>query len=153
MADVPPLIDVHRVEIDSDAAQAWAGVVDVVGRLDGAAPRLLADVLGCTPRRASGDAGAAGSTIPGFAVEVSDPPHTLRLAGRHRFAHYVLEFEVAELGPGRVEVSATSSGSFGGPAGLVYRLLVLRSGFHVLAVEAMLRRVKRVARHRVPAGR
>jgi hypothetical protein len=71
------------------------------------------------------------------------PGSQLVLAGRHRFSHYTLTFRLQQIEPERTRLSAESRASFPGVAGGVYRLLVVRSGGHVVAVRRLLAGMKR----------
>jgi hypothetical protein len=77
----------------------------------------------------------------GFHVTESTAPSKLVLEGRHPFSRYALVFLVEPLDGGRTRVRAQTWAAFPGLHGRVYRLLVIGSGLHVLAVRRMLRRV------------
>lgn len=85
---------------------------------------------------------AVGETVdhPGFHVVTAVPAKELALAGSHRFATYALIFRLEEAGAGRTRVRAESRAAFPGPAGRLYRLLVIGTGGHALAVRRMLRK-------------
>lgn len=86
----------------------------------------------------------AGSSIPGFAITELDAPHRVVLRGRHRFSDYQLAFHV-EPTPTGSRVTAESRAVFPGFAGDVYRLLVIGTRLHILAVRRMLRTIVREA--------
>lgn len=88
--------------------------------------------------------------MPGFAVTAADPEHSLTLAGRHAFSRYSLTFRLDEL-PNHTRLTAESRAEFPGPLGRAYRLLVVDTHFHVLAVNRMLAGVKRSALSPRPA--
>jgi hypothetical protein len=66
------------------------------------------------------------------------------LRGSHRFSTYELAFLVDET-PQGVIVRARTSAAFPKARGRIYRLLVIDSRGHVLAVRAMLRDIARRA--------
>lgn len=82
-----------------------------------------------------------GDAVPGFAVAEADPPRTLVLRGSHRFSRYELRFSLMPVEPGRTELHARTAAEFPGLLGRGYRLAVISSGGHVLAVRHLLGRV------------
>jgi hypothetical protein len=68
-------------------------------------------------------------------------PRLLILRGRHRLAEYELRFELHQDERARTALSAVSSARFLGLSGRLYRLLVIGTGGHVLAVRRILGRV------------
>ena len=111
-----------------------------------------ARVVGAVPAIESGPRPfAIGSTVPGFAVTALDPERELVLTGRHRFAGYQLVFRVrtAPASTASAVESATveveSRAEFPGVLGGLYRVMVVVSRFHVLAVRRILRAVAREA--------
>ena len=142
-----PTIDEHSTVVAAPRDAVWAALGE---SLDGAfavglAP-LYARAVGCEPATASGPRPlAAGSTIPGFAVERALPPSQLALAGRHRFSVYELRFRIDADGRRQSVLTAESRASFPGIGGAAYRALVISSGFHVLAVRRLLADVRRRA--------
>jgi hypothetical protein len=90
----------------------------------------------------------------GFEVTAAEEPHRLVLAGRHRFSRYVLDLRMADAGDGTTTASAATYADFPGPHGSLYRVLVVRTRFHVLATRALLRGLRdRVARMNAVTGR
>ena len=81
--------------------------------------------------------------MPGFRVVTAIPGHELVLEGRHRFSSYALTFRIEAPASDRTELRAETRATFPGPHGRVYRLLVIRSGAHVVAVRRMLDAVRR----------
>jgi hypothetical protein len=136
------------VEIAADGERVWDALVERMGRLAPGSARV-AGLLGCREREAAGDTGRAGSTIVGFRVVRAERPVELALAGRHRFSDYSLTFAVEDLGGGRSRLRAATRAAFPGPAGRVYRALVIGSRMHVRAVRSMLAGI----RARAEAGR
>ncbi len=65
------------------------------------------------------------------------------LTGRHRFSRYRLEFELGDLANGETVLSARTYAAFPGIAGQVYRALVIGSRAHVVAVQGILRSIRR----------
>ena len=146
MADLPR-IDEHAVSIEAPVAAAWAALLDTIG---GPTSRPLggayARAVGCRPARARGPRPLeAGSTVPGFAVVSAVPEEELALAGRHAFSTYELVFRLQAVGVDGSEVRAESRATFPGPHGLLYRTLVIGTGFHVVAVRRLLGTVRRRA--------
>jgi hypothetical protein len=133
----PPLVDERRVVAGAPADAVWASVVRhfTAPRRRGRAD-LLAVVLGAEPR--------GEGTMPGFGVAEEAPPRRLRLAGRHRFSRYALEFVVTP-GPGGTALSARTYAEFPGPHGAAYRALVIRSGVHAVVTRRMLRQLAAAA--------
>jgi hypothetical protein len=138
-----PFVDEHRVLVDAPADAVWRVLAHHSPRRRPAA-EAFARVLGAEPGRTSGEPFAPGSTIPGFRVAETDPGRRLRLAGRHRFSRYVLEFTVAE-GPDGTTLSARTLAEFPGVRGRTYRRVVIGSGAHRVVVDRMLRGVRRRA--------
>ena len=151
-----PFIDEHAIEIGAPATAVWEVLVRHVGGLFGGsvAPRY-ARVVGCDDQTVGGPQPLAeGSSLPGFHVKIFTPPSELVLAGRHRFSTYVLRFQVEALGPTRSRLHAETRAAFPGVAGGIYRLAVIGTGGHAVAVRRILTQVKRATmRSRSTAGR
>jgi hypothetical protein len=128
-----PYVDELAIEVEAEAGEAWEAIEVVAERSfsRGAAP-LLVRLLGCEDAN-------------GFHVAQSEPPQELALAGRHRFARYLLTFRIDPLGPGRCRVRAETRAEFPGLRGSAYRALVIGSRGHVLATRRLLAAVKRRA--------
>ena len=142
-----PFVDEHSVVINAPAEAVWETLVLQVSGLfgGGLAPRY-ARVVGCDDRTAGGRRPLAeGSTMPGFHVEVFTPPSELILAGRHRFSTYVLRFRVEAIHTTQSRLRAETRAAFPGLAGGLYRLAVIGTGGHKVAVRKILTRVKRSA--------
>ncbi|HVE95258.1 MAG TPA: hypothetical protein VNB24_10070 [Acidimicrobiales bacterium] len=138
-----PLIDEHAVAVAAGAAGVWRALLTTVDRRGGGA---FARLIGCEPASAGGPRPLTeGSTIPGFRVIRARPSHELGLEGRHRFSTYALTFTIDELDTDRARLRAESRASFPGPHGQAYRLIVIRSGGHVLAVRALLSAIQNAA--------
>jgi hypothetical protein len=83
-----------------------------------------------------------GAALGGFRVTAADPGRELALLGRHRFSTYALVFHLEETGEGRTRVRAETWARFPGPAGVVYRALVIGTGGHRVAVRHLLAQVR-----------
>ena len=66
------------------------------------------------------------------------------LAGRHRFSSYALIFRLDEIGAHRSRLRAETRATFPGAGRRVYRLLVIGTGGHAVAVGRMLAKVARL---------
>ena len=127
-----PFLDEHAIDIAVGPERAWTAVRAVADRLAGAGRGLPRRLLGTDPPA-------------GFAVVEASPPHRLELAGRHRFARYVLAFELDAAGAAATRVRARTYAAFPGPQGRVYRTLVIGTRLHVLATRQLLGDVRRRA--------
>jgi len=142
-----PYIDEHSIDIALDVDDTWPFLLD---RLEGSfshrAAQLYARALRCTDTEPAGPRPfAVGSSIPGFHVAAIEIRSTVVLVGHHRFSDYALVFRLERLGPHRTRVHAETRAAFPGAAGRIYRLVVIGSGGHVVAVRRMLSGVKRQA--------
>lgn len=140
-----PFVDGHTIEVATDVDEIWPILIDTLDRVfsrPGAAS--FARIVGCADRTASGPRPLAeGSTIPGFLVAAAVPGSMLVLEGRHRFSSYALIFHLEQVGAGRSRLRAESRADFPGLAGGVYRLLVIGTRGHVVAVRRLLSDIKR----------
>ncbi len=93
-----------------------------------------------------------GSSVPGFRVVVAEPPSLLAVAGRHRFSRYGIVVRI-EPAAGGARCRAETRAAFPGPHGALYRLAVVGTGGHVVAVRRLLRRAARLAEARSGIGR
>lgn len=150
-----PYIDEHAVDLDLGADDAWPFLVDGIERsFCHRAARIYARLLRCHDTDATGPRPfALGTTVPGFHVEAIEPRSTLVLAGHHHFSDYALSFRLERLDPFRTRLHAETRADFPGTAGRLYRLLVIGSGGHVVAVRRLLSGVKRRAEHSAVAPR
>jgi hypothetical protein len=142
-SEVLPRLDEHAIDIDADADDVWTALGTT---LDATMSRpwsiVAGEVLGCVDARASGPRPfAEGSTVPGFRVAGVVPGALLALDGRHRYSDYALVFRLERI-DGRSRLRAESRATFPGIAGGVYRLLVVGSGGHAVAVRRLLAAVK-----------
>ena len=141
-----PLLDEHTVVVQAPPAAVWAALLETLDRSFGpVAAAAYAKLVGCEPPAASGPRPlAVGSTLPGFAVTRCEPDRELALDGRHRFSTYALTFRLQPSGVG-TRLTAETRAVFPGVTGRAYRLLVLRTGAHVLGVRGLLAGVRRKA--------
>jgi hypothetical protein len=141
-----PCIDAHEIDIAADPERCWLALTSVVGDgLAGRSAQAFAAALGCADRSARGSRDEPGSTLAGFHVAYAEAPWRWHLAGAHRFSRYSLEFRLDELAPDRTRLAAQSRAAFPGWHGAAYRTLVVGSRGHRVAVQRMLRSVKRLA--------
>jgi hypothetical protein len=162
-AEALPYLDEHTTTIAAGAGEVWLALLGTLDRIHGT---TYARAVGCADPRASGPRPLAeGSTVPGFRVTAAVPGSELVLQGRHRFSTYALIFRLEE-GRDRTLLRAESRAVFPGRAGGLYRLLVVGTRGHVLAIRRLLSAVAsrtrgqgasadeamRVSRHRACAG-
>jgi hypothetical protein len=137
-----PYVDEHAIDVDAPPQEVWGALWKTLSRSTGASS-LAARALGCDDCRAdSGGLPAVGTAIVGFRVARAHPPAELALEGRHRFSRYALVFQIEELGGAASRLRAETRADFPGVAGRAYRLLVIGSKGHVVAVRRLLRGVK-----------
>ncbi len=148
-----PHVDEHGVEVAAAPDDVWRALLDGLDRaFSRAGAGTYGRLVGASPPAAGGPRPLAqGSTLPGFQVVSAVPGRELVLEGRHRFSTYALVFRLDDLG-GRVRLRAETRAVFPGPHGAAYRLLVLGSGGHVLAVRRLLAGVRRRAEQPGAAG-
>ncbi|WDF44560.1 hypothetical protein PBV52_07735 [Streptomyces sp. T12] len=135
-----PFVDAHTSVVAAQPDAVWRALADTVDHhFAGRRTAAVARLLGCADR----------SPIPGFHVVTAVPGKELALAGSHRFSTYALIFRLEEAGAGRTRLRAETRAAFPGPAGRLYRLLVIETRGHAVAVRRMLTTV----RERAPKGR
>jgi hypothetical protein len=146
-----PHVDEHAVDVAAPEQAACDAVLTTLrAAFGGTGPRRTAALLGCEPRTTTGwDRPGAGTTVPGFRVEVAEPPELVVVAGRHRFSRYGIVFRV-EPAPAGCRVRAETRAVFPGPHGALYRLAVIGSGGHVVATRRLLAQIARRAEARRP---
>ena len=144
-----PRIDGHEVTVAAAPEAAWAAVLETLrGTFAAPAARSATRLLGCDPTTTSGwGRPGPGATVPGFRVVTVEAPRLLVVAGRHRFSRYgmVVRLEPAD---GGTRVQLESRAAFPGPHGALYRLAVVGTGGHVVAVRRLLAGVRRAAERR-----
>ena len=139
-----PVLDEHRVTISAPVDAVWSALLETLTIVfSGPVATIYARAVGCAETTASRGAFAPGATLPGFAVVAVAPPTQLLLEGRHRFSSYALRFRIDELVPHSSGLRAESRALFPGTLGGIYRAIVIRSGFHVIAVRQLLSAVRR----------
>ena len=145
-----PRVDEHATEIAADGDDVWSALGETLDAVMSAPmTAAVSRLVGCADSRASGPRPLApGSTIPGFRVSAAVPGVELELAGAHRFSTYALTFRLDRVGDGRTRLRAESRAAFPGLAGGAYRLLVVGTRGHVLAVRRLLTGVKDRAEQR-----
>ncbi|MFG2347969.1 hypothetical protein [Streptomyces phaeochromogenes] len=142
-----PYRDEHTTVVAAGADDVWRSLGDTLDRsFSRPGANRYARLVGCADRTASGPRPLAeGSTLPGFRVATAVPGRELVLVGRHRFSSYALIFRLEPAGPGRSRLTAETRATFPGPAGGLYRLLVLGTGGHAVGVRRLLAAVRRRA--------
>ncbi|MDQ0955096.1 hypothetical protein QFZ24_009019 [Streptomyces phaeochromogenes] len=142
-----PYRDEHTTVVAAGADDVWRSLGDTLDRsFSRPGANRYARLVGCADRTASGPRPLAeGSTFPGFRVASAVPGRELVLGGRHRFSSYALIFRLEPAGPGRSRLTAETRATFPGPAGGLYRLLVLGTGGHAVGVRRLLAAVRRRA--------
>lgn len=145
-----PLIDEHTAAVDVDPDTVWRALGGMLARPRGPITTLGVRVLGAQPARSTGNPLLIGSTLPGFAVTRAEPATELALRGSHHFARYALTFRLETNGQGTT-VRAETRATFPGSAGRMYRMLVLDTGGHAIAVRRLLAAITRRA-ERKPAN-
>ncbi|MGY1743094.1 MULTISPECIES: hypothetical protein [unclassified Blastococcus] len=148
-----PLLDEHATTVAAPPAAAWRAVLSTLHDTFAApAARAAARALGCDPATAEGwGRPGPGSTLPGFRVVTADEPRLLEIAGRHRFSRYAIVVRL-ELTAGGTRVRLESRAAFPGPHGRLYRLAVVGSGGHVVAVRRLLAGVRAAAGRSIDSG-
>ena len=81
----------------------------------------------------------------GFEVLDSAPAHSLTLAGRHRFARYMLTFALTGAARAATHLRAQTCALFPGARGQAYRALVIGTRAHTAATTHILRSVRRLS--------
>ena len=141
-----PAIDEHGTLVLAPVEQTWSALLSVVaGSFSGRAAERVAGVLGCSPADASGPLDERGSTVPGFIVVRVVEPAVLALQGEHRFSRYGLIFRLEPTKDENTLLRAESRAEFPGLKGRAYKTLVIGTRGHVLAVNRILRAVRRRA--------
>lgn len=121
-------VDEHSVTVDATPEAVWDAALET---FDSPVSWVLARLLGTDP-------------AAGFRVVEADRPHLLVLAGRHRFARYGVVLRIEPSGAG-ARCRLESRADFPGLHGRLYRLAVIGTGGHVVAVRHLLRRIERAA--------
>lgn len=152
LQEMPPL-DEHSIEIDAPAEAAWAALFPTLGgALDSRVSRRMAGWLDCRDQVAEGDLRHPGGTLPGFVVARAVAPVMLALMGQHRFSSYALVFRIDLLPGQRSRVRAETRAVFPGVKGGAYKVGLIASRGHVLAVRRLLKATKKRAEQRAGGG-
>lgn len=142
-----PHVDERETEVAIDVDDIWPVLIEILDRaFSRAGVGTYARVVGCDDCTASGPRPLGeGSTIPGFRIVAAVPGAELVLAGRHRFSSYALIFRLEQVSAHRSRLRAESRAAFSGLAGGLYRLLVIGTRGHVVAVRRLLSAIGRGA--------
>ena len=142
-----PYLDEHSTTVRAGPEHVWRGLLETLdASFSGTVAGGYARLVGCADTGASGPRPlTVDSTLPGFHVVAAEPGRELTLEGSHRFASYALAFRIAPLAEGRCRLTALSHAAFPGVAGGAYRLLVLRTGAHLLGIRRLLSAARRRA--------
>jgi len=143
--DELPYLDEHTTAVAADVDAVWSVLIETVEQgFSRPSATRYARIVGCTDQAVSGPRPLAeGSTMPGFRVTLAIPESGLRLEGGHRFSSYAFIFRLEPIGPNQSLLRAESRADFPGLAGGVYRLLVVGTGGHAIAVRRFLAGIKR----------
>jgi hypothetical protein len=145
LEDIPP-IDEHGTLVLAPVEDAWAALLVVADRsLSGRMAERVARVLACSHTEPEGEIDRIGSTRPGFIVTRVIEPAVLALEGQHRFSRYGLIFRLEPTRDERTLLRAETRAQFPGIKGRIYKLVVIGTRLHVVAVNRMLRGVRRRA--------
>ncbi|MFE9703303.1 hypothetical protein [Streptomyces sp. NPDC005930] len=139
-----PYIDEHATVVAAGVEDVWRGLSETLDR-SFASPGMAcyARLVGSADCTASGPRPLAeGSTLPGFRVLAAVPGRELTLVGRHRFSSYALVFRLEEVSPRRSRLRAESRAVFPGPAGGLYRRLVIGTGGHAVGMRRLLTAIR-----------
>jgi hypothetical protein len=154
-SDRLPHLDEHATTIAAGVDDVWPVLLEALDRIfSRPVAATYARAVGCADHDASGPRPlAVASTVPGFRVVAAVPGSALVLEGRHRFSVYALIFRLDSVAPDWTRLRAETRAVFPGRAGGLYRLLVVGTGGHVLAVRRMLSAIERRAAARATPTR
>jgi hypothetical protein len=134
-----PFVDEHAVVVEAGPDDVWAALTSTLdAAFSSTAATTYARMVGCADDR-------------GFHVASEVPGKELELIGGHRYSSYALSFHIDEIGHDRSRLRAETRASFPGVHGAVYRMLVIGSRGHVVAVRELLARIRRAAESRASA--
>lgn len=136
-----PHIDEHAIVVEAPPERVWSALGEMLSP-SSPATRMIGRALKARPLDPSGDPLESGAAVPGFRVARAKPAAELALEGDHRFSHYALIFRLDGLAEGRTRLRAETRAVFPGPAGRVYRALVIGTRGHVVAVRRLLRSIR-----------
>jgi hypothetical protein len=147
--DVPleslPSIDEHGILVLAKREVVWDALVATLRGFSSRGRERGAELLGCKETMTTGKPDRIGSTMPGFVVTRVVNPAVIALAGQHRFSRYGLIFSLEETADDHTLLRAETRAAFPGVTGRAYRALVIGTRGHVLAVNRILRAVRRRA--------
>lgn len=127
----PRFVDEHRIVIDAPREHVWRALRAYCrGNLARDSANLGSRLLGAVP-------------ASGFGIHAEDPGVRIELAGRHRFSRYLLVFVLGDSTADTTELTAVTYADFPKIHGKLYRLMVISSGIHVLAMRRMLSAIQR----------
>ena len=143
-----PTVDEHGVLVLAPREVVWEALVDTLRGFSSNGRERGAELLGCAETMTVGTPDRIGSTMPGFVVTRVVKPAVIALAGQHRFSRYGLILILESTDDDRTLLRAETRAVFPGLAGRIYRALVIGTRGHVLAVQRILRAVRRRAERR-----
>lgn len=140
-ATLLPFVDAWSIDIEAPPRVVWESLLaSVPGARPGWVTRVWAAAWGADPVESNGlSAHVLGAERPGFTVSEVVPLVTYALAGTHRYARYQLVFRLTQLGGGRTRLTAETFASFPGTAGRLYRMLLITTQTHALAMWIIVR--------------
>jgi len=148
-----PFIDEHTMRLTAEPDDVWTALGGLLAHPRGPIRAFGIRLLRAQPAHRTGDPLKAGSTLPGFAVVRAEQPTVLALHGSHRFSRYALAFRL-EPDAGATIVRAQTHALFPGAAGRIYRMMVIGTGGHTIAVRGLLAeltgRAEAAGVHRLP---
>ena len=128
-----PFVDEHRITIAAPRDLVWTALRGHVDSSLGVGARSpAARLLGSEPPS-------------GFRIEREVLKSYISLTGSHRFARYLLVFDLADGADATTLLSARTYAQFPGFHGQLYRYLVIGSKVHVVVTKHMLRVMRRLA--------
>ena len=141
-----PPIDEHEIEVDAPAEATWAALFPTLEKsFNSPFARRYSRKVGARETDAHGDLHHPGGALPGFIVCRSIAPVMLALVGEHAFSKYAVVFRIDLLPGQRSRVRLETRAEFYGARGRIYRIAVIGTRFHVLAVNRLLRSIRRAA--------
>lgn len=145
LEDLPP-IDEHYIEVEAPAEVAYAALFPAIeSAFDGKLAQGYCERVGALETEARGDLRHPGGTLPGFTVTRAIAPVMLALTGEHRYAKYAIVFRIDLLAGQRSRVRLETRAEFEPGKGRLYKAAVIGTRGHVLAVNRLLRSIKRRA--------
>ena len=139
-----PYVDEHTKIIAAGVDDVWRVLLEIFEEtFTRPVAARYARIVRCDDRAVAGPRPlAAGSRVPGFRVVVAVPGSELVLVGHHHFSSYALTFRLQPIGMNQSRVQVETRAAFPGLAGRVYRLMIIGTGGHVVAVRRLLARVE-----------